>query len=163
MTAMRTLLLLLAWPFRACFSARWIAFVPILALTAIGVFGSILGCLAVIAWGEGPLHWLAELVKHLGVLAFCAFLFGVPCFGLLMLAGGCWSAAGKRKRPGGWAVAILGPSAAALLWIVGLWVCLLALIFCKAIIEERQLSKPAVQPQGGTPPCRASCTSTSMS
>lgn len=154
---------LLTWPFRACFSARWIAFVPILALTAIGVLGVLLGCLAVIAWGVGPLHWLAELFELLGVLAFCAFFFGVPYFGLLMLVGGCWSATGKRKRPGGWAVAFLGPSAAALLWIVGLWVCLLASIFCKAIIEERQLSKPAVQPQGGTPPCRASCTSTSMS
>lgn len=160
---MRTLLLLLVWPFRACFSARWIAFVPILALTACGVFGFILCGMAMIAWGEGPLQWLAMLIKGLCGLLFSAFLFGVPCFGLLMVVGGCWSAVGKRKRPGGWAVAILGPTAAALLWFGGLLAILHASIIFKSILEERQLPKPAVQTQAGIPPCPPSRTSTSMS
>ena len=111
---------LLTWPFRVCFSARWIAFVPILALTAGGVISIPLACAATLAWANGPFHWLATVADYLCGLAVYAFVFGVPCFGALMLIGGCWSATGKRNNPGGWKVAILGPLAAVLLWFYGL-------------------------------------------
>ena len=158
-----TPLRLLTWPFRVCFSARRIAFVPILALTAGGVICLTLACAAMLACANGPFQWLARVADYLGVLAFYAFVFGVPCFGALMLIGGCWSATGKRNNPGGWMVAILGPLAAVLLWYIGLLLILIAAINTNRILEERHPASFTESIPKGTPTCRVSSTSTSMS
>ena len=80
-----------------------------------------------------------------------------------MLIGGCWSATGKRNNPGGWMVAILGPLAAVLLWYIGLLLILIAAINTNRILEERHPASFTESIPKGTPTCRVSSTSTSMS
>ena len=113
---MRFLLHALAWPFRACFSARWVAFVPIFALTFMGLAGFAFYGAMDLMWRYEPWPWSLTALGYVGLAAFWLFLVGVPFFGLLMLVGGLWSATGSRGHAGGWAVAILGPLAAAVLW-----------------------------------------------